>query len=739
MLVKPLVFDIGYFSYKHLYDDYDREVDLDFGSLIPANVGSKTRLNNLEVKISLSNRTNYIVPVIRDCYLRIDQGEILLKTSSRSIRLNLDCANQSYTSMFSMEHELKLEFRNVLLSELRDKRIRLRIEYTLKPKVFSAPTGTFDSTGDLNTQHNHLSMSKDRVEYEWLIDVAANHLVRLSIDELKNEMNIAELSILDARTNVRLYDQNELLDNYRNGRGRAYLFATNRVKVVFKHERDQRKRAVDYPYLKCSYTTEAKLITANASGVINHVPGYSKSRIEWMILAPVEHVIVVKVLDYQAARESNGQIKFSLLNTGTYHFNLNEKPDEPTYDRPTDIVVSKSNMISVEYMPGGVNDQFKLEYSIVRNVFVQPAGLIRQRYNELTRPVVYVPKWTDQSWTVRAPYTKQIVVYTKYVDLMQETVCSKTSVNFYESNGTRLFSECGNYELDKFDLRSSLTLVSDSNELTVNFVTQNTNEVVYSRPQSGRDGNLHVYKGFLFYYAFLETSGDCYFQQRRNPLCGYEPVGTGKWVVIGDAARVPKDEYEIEFDKHICANCYLSAHVPVQVEEKHAASTLVSPVIERNKNMLEFDYQLSGRAKLSVKFVYSGATQESVLLKVYNQTTDGKWTRAKVRIGSRLLHDYKIMFVLEKSQIDQAGSEMPTVSLDNIQLFERDFECVMNMDETCLAARELTQLITAGHHLTGGQFCQPYMTPCDSNKCQNGAVCVNKHLPNRFNATLKNQ
>jgi hypothetical protein len=174
---KPLVFDLGYFSYKSLYDDFDSSVDVDFAKLIPSNIGPKTKLNSLEIKIALANRTNYVVPVISACNFRVEQGEVVLKTSTRSIPLNmLACGNVSYTTMLSMESELKLEFKNVLLKELRDKSIRFRIDYEKLPRVFYGAHGSFETN---NFKHDYISITRDRVEYEWVIKVSPNDMIRL--------------------------------------------------------------------------------------------------------------------------------------------------------------------------------------------------------------------------------------------------------------------------------------------------------------------------------------------------------------------------------------------------------------------------------------------------------------------------------------------------------------------------------------------------------------------------------
>lgn len=163
-----------------------------------------------------------------------------------------------------------------------------------------------------------------------------------------------------------------------------------------------------------------------------------KKRVDWLIIGPRDYHIVVEIARFEpASKDSNGQLKFSLLgrgytDNGTYHFNLNERQDMETRDRVTDVVVSESNTLRVEYLPGQAGDTFTLAYRLRPRVLVRPAGWLRQYFNEMTKPAIFVPRLTDQQWTIRAPYTKHIALYTKFLDLLNEMPCSKSSVNFYE-------------------------------------------------------------------------------------------------------------------------------------------------------------------------------------------------------------------------------------------------------------------------------------------------------------------
>jgi hypothetical protein len=276
--------------------------------------------------------------------------------------------------------------------------------------------------------------------------------------------------------------------------------------------------------------------------------------------------------------------------------------------------------------------------------------------------------------------------------------------------------------------------------LGIKFFTQNTNEVIYSghldesttfadskTPRKidwSTDGpTYHTYRGFLFYYAFFESPGDCYFQMRRNFMCGYENIAGPKWTVVGDVqAEAPKDMDEIEFQKHFCTNCYLSAHIPLQSEQPAAASLasiLASPVIQRSMLALQFDYRLMNGATLLVILIHNHDYMErqfdrSVLLKkVTAQTAAGNaWSRVRVKLGNHMLHNFRVLFSLEKTGVASA----PMVHLDNIQFFEHDYECAQSMDE-----QSCTRVVASGN-----EFCQKYSMPCEMGQCMNGALCLNR-------------
>lgn len=311
--------------------------------------------------------------------------------------------------------------------------------------------------------------------------------------------------------------------------------------------------------------------------------------------------------------------------------------------------------------------------------------------------------------------------------------------------------------------------MTESNELDIHFLTQNTIDVVYtggetsstsSSPDdsstldrsSSSDGGLHIYRGFLFYYSFVESPGDCYFQQRgKNFMCGYESIGGPSWVVVGESepsAGPPALEMtspeQIEFEKTFCTNCYLSVQLPIQSESDPAAqmSILVSPVIDKSMLALKFDYRMRTPANLLVILIHDHDYVEkkfdrSVLIKKIDRVTLGNaWQTVRLKLGAHLLHNYRIMFNFERVPIVQGSQQQPqqqlpspAVNLDNIQFFESDYECAVRIDDdmSCARSSDFESLVGIKSVANSLAFCQRYSTPCDLGLCQNGALCLNKN------------
>jgi hypothetical protein len=406
-------------------------------------------------------------------------------------------------------------------------------------------------------------------------------------------------------------------------------------------------------------------------------------------------------------------------------------------DRNTDLIISKDNIIKIEYLSGGKQDFFKLEYSFTKNVYTHSCGLIKQIYNNYTRPEIRLPKLTDQNWVIKAPYGKRIALITKFIDLLYEEPCTKAKISFYESNGTLIQTKCGHedYEIDINSDQANL-LMTQSNELAVKFSTQNTKEVVFT--QNGAGSNPEVYRGFNYYYSFVETPGDCYFQSRKNIFCNYTNLGVADWTLNEeDQANTKRGAEENNFDKLFCSHCYIEATLPLQNPEldkdgNSNTAVFLSPLINRQYRFLKFSYRLINSGVLSVKLIYAKELtkkfEHSVLLKTFNEADD--WTKATVKIGNQLFHSFRIAFVLEKAELD--SEIQPKASIDSIQLFERDLDCSSSMDDAVCDADDLIHNINIekNKNILGSnwdsKFCQKYAAPCEANKCLNGGICLNK-------------
>ncbi|CAF0901320.1 unnamed protein product, partial [Brachionus calyciflorus] len=719
-LIKPLIFDIGYFSYKFLYTEVDRSINLDFSKIIPENIGNNTQIDLLPIKIKLDNSNRYLYPVISECSTDIKSGLVLLRTNQKSIPFKLQCQNRTYTILSSThDHEILIEFINVNLNELRQ--VKFVLNYTQPLRLWTLPSGKFETN---NFEHLYLNTNRELVEYNFEIKLDTTKMIRMNIDELKNDFGITEFTIQDANKNEILYEQNELIENFKLNKKFTYLFSSNWIRVTFKHMKENNAKLSKYPYLKCSYTSENKVINVNQIGEISLNNTLTRNMIPWLLIAPQDHVIMAKLITFTTAER--GQLKFSLLNSGysdngIYYFNLNTP--SKGLDREADLVFSRDNMLKIEYSSGGLNDAFKLEFSIHKKVSTQPSGVLRNFYNNLTQPIIYVPKLTDQQWIIRAPYSKKILLYTKYIDLLNETPCSKAYVNFNEANSSLIESKCGHMDMkDSVDLDSMLSIKSTSNELNVRFVTQNAPEVVYIN----QPPQMEIYKGFMFYYAFEEQLGDCYFQVKKNIMCGYKNIAGVTWMLRGGESQVAKQKLdETEYEKYFCPLCYLNAKIPIQSETNEKRAVLISPKIDGVKKHLKFLYKLKNSGILTIKFMYEKEYVEfngtnfdqAPSLRVFDDANN-LWKIGRVNVGA--LDDYRLMFVFEQMGNDDNNVRQAEASLDNIELFEQDYDCSLHVDSTC------TTQVSEARMIKNSQ-CQKYVTPCEFNKCKNDAICINKY------------
>jgi hypothetical protein len=746
---KPLSFDIGYFSYRYFYSDHDRIVSVDFSKIIPQSLNNKTK-QDIEFKIKLSDTKKYLVPVISQCNTQLKHGEVNIRTSLHNIPFEMICGDKTFTLLSSMENEIAIQFKNVFLSELRDNAIRFNLDYKTLPKLLTALNDKFESN---DFTHNYLSSARENIEYEWTIDLHPNYFLRLKIEELTNPENIMELSIYDGVRNINLYEQTELIEQFKAKQGSlSYLFPTNKLRIRFSHLKEPKTKTTKYPYVKFSYNAEPRILNLNlqsSSGIINYNKSMTKDKLEWLLMAPKDNIILLYVISYSTqSKTSNGQLKFSLLNNGysdngTYYLDINDHRNlfkQGEINRNTDIVVSKDNFMRIEYSPGDIDDSFKLAYTFTKKIYKNPSGMIKQYENDFTLPKIHVPKLTDQTWKIKAPYGKRIQIFTRFIDLLGDDPCSKATINFYDTNGTLIDSTCGHLDIEPatFDLENHLLLTSQSDELTIRFQTQNTDEVIFRSKPASLSG-YELYRGFIFYYTILESAGDCYFQIRKNIMCNYKNFGEDKigWLVSEDELTIIDIEQK-NFDNIFCSNCHLKATIPLQENENELIigerinPTLVSPIINKNKRFLKFSYKLLTGSQLKVKLIYerefAKSIDRSILLKTLDQQKDN-WSTIRIKIGNQLFHNYRIIFILEKSE-NSNGIVQPTASLDNIQLFEQDIDCSSIMDGSCDYIEFVNNVPSL--RMTEERFdfdkktCQRYLTPCDGNECSNGALCLNR-------------
>lgn len=86
MSAQPLVFELGYFGYKYLYNEsLNSNISINFADIIPAHIVQKefNYTANFEIRVQVPDVINqYFMPVLSDCNLGIKNGQITVKTSS---------------------------------------------------------------------------------------------------------------------------------------------------------------------------------------------------------------------------------------------------------------------------------------------------------------------------------------------------------------------------------------------------------------------------------------------------------------------------------------------------------------------------------------------------------------------------------------------------------------------------------------------------------------------------------
>ena len=296
---RPLVFETGYFGFKHLYNELDQRVSVDFSELIPADITESYPVS-FSIRIKVPD-DKYLVPVISECDTELKTGKIYLKSGQFEYLFKLECDGDSYTTMGFMNSELIMDFRNVQLTELRDHGVKFLIEYSTLPRVMRELNGQFESN---DFSHHYLSVRKEMVTYEWKIEVDPNYFIRLNVENLTNKNTIERLKISDDR--IDLYEVNEIDEK------KSYLFASNKLRITLEYYKKPRKDQL--PFVKFSYQAQPKVIQIGSeiTGDINIENVMIKDNLDWLILAPAEYNILAKLKSYRG----KGQLKFSMLNDG---------------------------------------------------------------------------------------------------------------------------------------------------------------------------------------------------------------------------------------------------------------------------------------------------------------------------------------------------------------------------------------------------------------------------------------
>jgi len=568
MSAQPLVFELGYFGYKYLYNEsLNSNISINFADIIPAHIVQKefNYTANFEIRVQVPDVINqYFMPVLSDCNLGIKNGQITVKTSSGKEYpfSNRHCSAGSVIG--EMNTDLTFRFKNVDMNELRSERVKFHVLSQAVPRVFTTNSGTFESN---NFTFDYLSRRDDIMEYEWNINLTNDKFIQLNIDSLRNEQNIKELFIIDQAKNVTLYDKTSILSLTR----KSFLIATSKLTIKFSHVKNIPRRAKTVTmlaYLKFSYVASPRVLQVGANGGELKIANINvKDALNWFLIAPKNYFVVLKIKEF----ESMGQLKLSLLNdnynpSGIYHYDKKMSTLKHEFEQKTTVMISKDNSLNIEYLPTTTNnelDTFTLVYTIHRKALTSPAGVLKPFINEFTSPVIPTPKQTEQKWILRAPYEKNISVYYHFIDMLPEEKCSKSSLQFFDDKNRPLLSVCGhrNGELTSVNNLAAQRLIeSKTNELALDFQTHDYNEIVY-----WTDEQLMpvLFRGYELFYMFNEDSGDCYFQRRWDLKCGYTTV-SGSWAIDSPQMGMVSDTTKMEYKNIICFDCHLKAEIPLQ-------------------------------------------------------------------------------------------------------------------------------------------------------------------------------
>lgn len=710
---QSLIFETGYFGYKHIYNGSEEHnnIFINFADIIPEHIADKqfNYTSSFEIRIRVPDTNKYFMPVFSECQLNIKQGKITIKTNNgKEYPFSNKMCNEG-SLIGEMNTELILSFDNVDLNELRGERIRFRVDYKLLSRVFTTNSGTLESN---NFKFNYLSRRDDLINYEWKLNVDADQFIELNIDTLTNVANIQELTITDDVQNMALYAKDEIVKNSKNMK-KPFFISSSQITIRFSHVKNipRNSNLNALAYFKAHFVARPRVIHASLiGGAIDMVEAFVSNPLDWLLVAPKDHFIVVKIKQFIG----KGQLKFSLLNDdyipkGIYHYDKMQVV-ENEYEKKTTVVVSKNEWLKIEYQGTSTNqpDVFSLVYTVHKKVLTAPSGILRPFFNEFVSPVIPTPKLTEQKWTLRAPYGKTLSLYYHFIDLFADHTCSKSSlkVTIPNFNEDSMITRCGRFMSDLQDqnLTKALIATSKTNELDLMFQTHDYNEVVYYQ-----DGNQTMpFKGFELFYMFNEDIGDCYFQRRSNFKCGYESL-RGSWTI--ERANVQMADTS-DYNSIVCFDCHLKA--AMALSDATNKQILQSPVIDKSKEYLKFTYQLSENAQMYVHLVYEN--QEPILLR--REPASHLWKHVTIRLG-KSERDFRIQFTLDSAQpeVESKTLEAPTLKLKSIQLFRTNFEC---------ESHEFPGVCDIGDIIPKLGLCKAKWTPCQTSPCTNNGLCMNQ-------------
>lgn len=684
--LSQLSFQIGFFTYKSKFTKLNDEFIIDLSRLIHFGAHSSP-INVLEYKISLPEDF-FITPLeISNCKFDFSNGRLLIRTQNEIIELNQrQCSDKTLNLLTEMTNQVTIQILDATIDELRDN-LGLKIKYGSSERVLRSPRSTVESVDFKGSQ-----LGKN-VNQTWSINIDNDSYVKLIIKNVTKCEDIRELFIKDSLGRI-MYNKNQICQNYEASRN-IYTFGSNRISVTLIYLQNSEKN----PSIRFEYESEKRILTQPHEFILGHTNSLDNRN--WLIQAPINHVIILDIKKL-AKTNLNGQLRFSHLGKaysqkGVYFYLLNTQPTDDTLDRDTDFVVSESNLMRVEYMPGGYDEHVSLSYLFEPQITEKSSGFIKPFIGK-SSPIIQVAKITDQKWKIKAPYGKKIEFFISFVDLPFETPCSTAKVNLIESNGDVLSTLCGPH------VKS--TIVSKSSEVAVQFTTQNSLGAVYDELF---DGTIIPYKGFKILYSVVNEPGDCYFNRKTDSLCGYHNIGEEPWF-LRDESTFSDSEYSESY----CDECHLELNIQPQLSPQ-ATGRLMSPIISPKRKSLKFTYKLiSGR--MSVSTVPVNQPLNGVSLPLHLLETDD-WIVAQTSIAQK----YPFRLVFEFVRLNNSLGE-PHAALDDIELFDADLTC---SDHDWFFSHECVNRIKT-------KECAKSFDLCTQNPCLNSGICLNNPAENKY-------